>query len=146
MEGEAADLRAIRDLINRQFASMSWTATTGPDTATFRSDFLPDAPLYPSARPVSAKSLNEFAERMGELARTTLTSFHERVIGTKILVFGNVAVAAVACENTENEREVNRNVEMMLLVKSDGRWMVAAQAWDRETNRLAIPDELLMDP
>ena len=145
MEGEAADLRAIRDLIDRQFASMSWTATVGPDTATFRSDFLPDAPLYPSARPVSAKSLNEFTERMGELAQTTLTSFHERVIGTKVLVFGNVAVAAAACENTENEGEVNRNVEMMLLVKSDGHWKIAAQAWDRETNSLPIPDDLLMN-
>ena len=114
----------------------------GPDTATFSSDFLPDASLYPSARPVSAKSLNEFTHRMGELARTTLTSFHERVIGTKVLLFGNVAVAAVACENTENEGEVNRNVEMMLLVKTNGHWKIAAQAWDRETNTLLIPDEL----
>jgi len=146
MEGAAADLQAIRDLIDRQFASMSWTAMAGPDTATFSSDFLPDAPLYPSARPVSAKSLNEFTHRMGELARTTLTSFHERVIGTKVLLFGNVAVAAVACENMENEGEVNRNVEMMLLVKTNGHWKIAAQAWDRETNTLPIPDELLSAP
>ena len=79
---------------------------------------------------------------MGELARTTLTSFHERVIGTNVLLFGNVAVAAVAYENTENEGEVNRNVEMMLLVKTNGHWKIAAQAWDRETNTLLIPDEL----
>ena len=36
MEGAAADLRAIRDLIDRQFASMSWTerpALTRPRSA-----------------------------------------------------------------------------------------------------------------
>jgi hypothetical protein len=145
MEANAADLRAIRDLIDRQFTSMSWSAAAGPDTTTFKSDFLPGAPLYPSARPVSVRSLDEFTERMGELAQTTLTSFHERVIGTKVLVFGNVAVVAVVCENTENEGEVNRNVEMMLLVKSEGRWKIAAQAWDMETNSAPIPDELLVD-
>ncbi|MBM0744303.1 hypothetical protein JOY44_22265 [Phormidium sp. CLA17] len=111
----------------------------------FKGDFLPGAPLYPSARPVSVKSLDEFTERMGELARTTLTSLHERVIGTQILVFGNVAVAAAACENTENQGEVNRNVEMLLLVKSEGHWKIAAQAWDKETNSVPIPAELLVD-
>jgi hypothetical protein len=146
MEGNAADLLAIRDIITRQFASMSWTATAGPDSATFRRDFLPDALLYPSARPVSAKTLDEFTTRMDELARTTLKSFQERVLGTKILAFGNVAVAAVACENTENRGEVNRNLEMMLLVKSDGQWRIVAQAWDRETSSSLIPNELLINP
>jgi hypothetical protein len=145
MDGRAADLRAIRDLVDRQFASMSWSAGGRPDTAAFRNDFLPGAPLYSSARPVSVSSLDEFTGRMGELAQTTLTSFRERVIGTKVLVFGNVAVAAVACENTENGGEVNRNVEMMLLVKSEGHWKIAAQAWDKETNSVPIPDELLVD-
>ena len=116
-----------------------------PDTALFKSDFLPDAPLYPSARPVSVTSPEEFTARMGELARTTLTSFDERLLGTKVMLFGNVAVAVVACETTENEREVNRNVEMMLLVKSEGQWKIAAQAWDKETNSGSIPHELLVE-
>jgi hypothetical protein len=50
-----------------------------------------------------------------------------------------VAVAAVAHENTETGREVNRNVEMLPLAKSDGRWMIAAQARDRETASLPMP-------
>lgn len=145
METAAADLQAIRNVIDRQFASMSWTTGGGPDTGTFRSDFLPTAQLYPSARPVSAISLDAFAGRMGQLAQTTLASFRERVIGTRIVVFGQVAVATVACENTENDGEVNRNVEMMLLVKSDGEWKIAAQAWDKETARTQIPDDLLDD-
>ena len=59
------------------------------------------------------------------------------------MIFGNVAIAAVACENTENDSEVNRNVEMLLLVKSDERWRIAAQAWDKETVSTPIPDEFL---
>ena len=143
MENRAADLRAIRDLIDRQFTSMSWSMGGGPDTALFKSDLLPGAPLYPSARPVLATSDDAFTERMGELARTTLTSLHERPIGKRILVFGNVAVAAAASENTENEGEVNRSVEMFLLVKSGGHWKIAGQAWDKETSGTPIPDELL---
>jgi hypothetical protein len=34
---------------------------------------------------------------------------------------------------------------MMLLVKSEGHWKIAAQAWDKETNTVPIPDELLVD-
>jgi hypothetical protein len=33
---------------------------------------------------------------------------------------------------------------MMLLVKSDGQWKIAAQAWDKETDTLPIPDDLLI--
>lgn len=143
MAGDAADLQAIRDIVDRQFASMNWSAGSSPDIATFRGDFLPGAMLYPAARPASGKSLDEFSLRMSELAQKTLTSFHETMLGGKILIFGNVAVAAVACENTENGADVNRNVEMLLLVKTDGQWKIVAQAWDRESESLQIPDELL---
>lgn len=144
MNDRAADLEAIRDLIDRQFASMSWREG-GPDAALFKGDFLPGAPLYPAARPVSMTSPDEFAERMAQLARTgTLASLHERGIGTRILVFGNVAVAAAVSENTENEDVVNRSVEMLLLVKTEGHWKVAAQAWDKEMSGTSIPDDLLV--
>jgi hypothetical protein len=80
---------------------------------------------------------------MSDLARSSLRSFRERVVGTKVHVFGNVAIAAVACENIENETDVNRNVEMMLLVKEAGRWKIAAQAWDGESESRSIPADLI---
>lgn len=143
MTEQAADLVAIRGIIDRQFESMTWSAGGGPNIAMFKSDLLPGAPLYPAARPASATSDDAFAERMVGLARTTLTSLQERPIGNQILVFGNVAVAAAASENTENDGEVNRSVEMFLLVKSEDHWKIAGQAWDKETNETPIPDELL---
>lgn len=137
------DVRYIEELIARQFASMSWKVGGAPDLDQFGGDFLPGASLYPSARPVRAQSVTEFAERMAGLVGTTLKSFDEQVIGARIHVFGNVAVAVAACENTENGSEINRNVEMMLLIKDADRWRIAAQAWDKATDARPIPLELL---
>ena len=136
------DVRAIERLIDRQFASMSWTAGGAPDFETFGRDFLPEASLFAAARPVRSQNVERFAERMRGLVGTSLRSFDERVLGTRIQVFGNVAVAVVACENTENGTDVNRNVEMMLLVKEDGAWKIAAQAWDKATDAQPIPADL----
>jgi len=137
------DVRAIRALIARQFGSMSWIADGAPDLAAFEADFLAEAPLYASARPVQAQSVGQFTDRMRGLAADGLRSFDETVLGSIVHVFGNVAIAAVACENVENGAETNRNVEMMLLVRDGGAWRIAAQAWDRETASNPIPAEFL---
>ena len=66
-----------------------------------------------------------------------------RLLGTEIRVFGNVAVAIAACEMTENEKEVNRGVEMLLFVKDNGVWQIVAQAWDSEGPGKPIPSHLI---
>ena len=70
-----------------------------------------------------------------------LRSFREGVVGT-VRVFGNVAVALAACEMTKIDAEVSRGVEMLLLVKTDGAWRIAAQAWDAEGPSKPIPPHL----
>jgi hypothetical protein len=80
---------------------------------------------------------------MQNLAETNLHSFKEAVLGTEIQVFGNVAVAVAACEMIENDAEVNRGVEMLLLVKDEGVWRIASQAWDRAGPSNPIPAHLL---
>lgn len=138
-----SDIDVIRALIARQFASMSWKANEALDWHTFKSDFLPQATLYASARPARPQSIEAFVARMNGLVGTTLKSLDEVVLGSEVRVFGNVAVAVVACENTENGTEINRNIEMMLLVKDAGCWKIAAQAWDKESDSALIPAELL---
>ena len=137
------DVRTIRALIARQFESMSWSEGCSPDLAAFEADFLADAPLYSSARPVQPQSVSRFCERMHGLAGYSLRSFDETVLGSVVHVFGNVAMAAVGCENVENGVETNRYVEMMVLVKDGGAWRIAAQAWDRESASNPIPTGLL---
>lgn len=130
--GNSDDVRAIEALISRQFSSMTWARGGTPDQETFKQDFHPEATLYPAARPAQMQTVDVFLSRISEMSGDTLLSFTETVVDTKVQVFGNVAVAVAGCEITENETEFNRGVEMLLLVKSGGRWQIASQAWDTE--------------
>lgn len=140
---DADDQRAIRAIITRQFGSLNWSAGTSADWGAFAADFFPGASLYPAARPAARQTLDGFIERMQGLARTKLRSFSETVLGHDIHVFGNVAVAIAACEMIENETQVNRGVEMMLLIKNDGVWRIVSQSWDTESASKPIPGHLL---
>jgi hypothetical protein len=127
-----SDIKAIGAVIRRQFESLSWVEGGGPDWLGFRGDFREGAALFPSARPLLAETVDAFAERMNGLVGTSLRSFDEKVLRSRIHLFGNVAVAVVACENVANSKEVDRAVEMMLLVKDSNRWQIVAQGWDKE--------------
>jgi Domain of unknown function (DUF4440) len=136
------DAQAIEALIARQFASLSWAPGRSTDWDAFAADFFPEASLYPAARPAMRQIVGAFVERMKGFAGTKLRSFQEVVLGTEIRVFGNVAVALAACGTTENDAEVNRGVEMLLLLKEDGAWRIASQAWDAESPLKPIPAHL----
>lgn len=142
-EQHAADVEAIEEIIARQFNSLSWQPGSTADWESFLADFLVDATLYPAARPVRKKLPSEFVERMAGLARGRLAEFSERVLGTEVTVFGNVAVAAAGCEITENGTETTRGVEMLLLVKDSGRWKIVSQAWDTESPTTEMPANLV---
>jgi hypothetical protein len=142
------DVQAIRAVIARQLASLSWAAGEPGDWAGFAADFLPDATLFPAARPATSQTVPDFIARMQRLSESSLTSFKEALLGSEIHVFGKVAVAVAVCEMTENERETNRSVEMMLLVKNDSdgpecSWRIVAQAWDKASDANLIPTYLL---
>lgn len=137
------DVRAIEAVIARQFASLTWAPGTSADWDRFAADFFPEASLYPAVRPAKRQTVEAFIERMKGLAGTTLRSFGEAVLGTEIRVFGNVAVALAACGMTENGAEVNRGVEMLLLIKNEGAWQIVSQAWDTESPSKRIPMHLM---
>jgi ketosteroid isomerase-like protein len=136
------DVRAIEALITRQFARLTWREGAGGDWNAFSADFLADAQLFPAARPARPQSVNAFVERMQGLAATKLRSLHQRLAGREIRVFGNIAVAAAVNEMTENDAGKTRAVEMLLLVKDNGAWRIAAQAWDSEALSKPIAPEL----
>lgn len=137
------DLRAIEAIVARQFGSLNWTPGTAGDWDAFAADFVPGAALYPSARPAKRQSVEAFVERMQGLAGTKLRSFRESVLGTKIQIFGNVAMALAACEIVENDSATSRGVEILLLVKDAGAWKIVAQAWDNAGEARPVPDFLL---
>jgi len=139
---ENDDVRAIRALIGAHFRGLRWTLGTRADWPAFAADFLPDASLFPAARPVRRQSVDAFIARMDGLARDKLRSFEETMLGMKILVFGTVAVVLGASEMVENGTEVNRDVSGFLLVKEDAKWSIAAHAWDHETQAMPVPEHL----
>jgi hypothetical protein len=136
------DHKAIEAIIARQFGSLTWTPNRPGDWDTFIADFLPGGSLYPVARPAKRQTPQEFVTRMKGLAESKLQWFKEDVLGHQIQVFGNVAVAVAGCQITENEKDVNRGVEMMLLIKQDGTWRIVAQAWDTEGDSKRLPADL----
>ena len=48
---DTGDENAIQALIGAHFEGLKWTPSTQPDWVTFSADFLPDASLFPAARP-----------------------------------------------------------------------------------------------
>ena len=138
-----SDVTAIRVLIGAHFDGMRWTPQTKPDWDTFSADFHPDAVLFPARRPAQARTLGQFIERMTGVAADTLHTFEEHTHGMKIHVFGNVAVVLAASELLENETEANHDVSAYLLVKDDGRWRIAAHAWDQASEKKPVPKDLL---
>ncbi len=139
---DIGDEDAIRGLIGAHFEGLKWTPTTQPDWATFAADFLPDASLFPAARPVQVRTLDAFIDRMNGVAQGSLRSFEERTLGMLVLVFGNVAVVLAASEMLENETEVNHDVSDYLLVKDEGEWRIAAHAWDQASEQKPVPEHL----
>ena len=137
------DVQAIEAIIARQFACLTWTRGKPADWNAFAADFLPGATLYPAARPTTSQTVEGFIERMKNLAETKLRSFKEVALGSRIEVFGNVAVAVAACEMTENDAQVERGVEMLLLVKDQVLWRIVSQAWDKAGPSSPIPAHLL---
>jgi hypothetical protein len=113
MTAHEKDIAAIEAIILRQFESLSWTAGAQADWEAFAADFSEHAALWPAARPAAPQTVPAFVARMRGIAQTSLTTFHEELLGSKIQIFGNVAVAVAAAEMTENATDTNRNVEML---------------------------------
>ena len=139
---EDDNARAIRTLIGAHFRGLRWTPDTRPDWAAFTADFVPDASLFPAARPARRQTLDAFIARMDKLGQGTLRSFEEATLGMQILLFGNVAVVLAASEMLENGSEINQDVHGYLLLKDEGKWRIAAHAWDHASAQRPLPEHL----
>jgi hypothetical protein len=138
-----SDEREIRELIAAQAKRLSWSPDRPGDWEGYKSGFHPDALMVASSRPAKTQAVDAFLGRMKALAGGSLRSFAERALGGQVHVFGNIAVAIIAGETLENDKELNRDVSGYLLVKDADRWSIVAQAWDKATPEQCIPDAML---
>jgi ketosteroid isomerase-like protein len=136
------DVQAIKELIGAHLDALRWSPGTRADWATFAADLLPDASLFPSARPVRRETLDAFITRMNGVAEGPWRSFEEKTLGMQVLVFGNVAVVLAASEMLENGSEVNQDVSGYLVLKDEGKWRIAAHAWDKANEQRPVPEYL----
>lgn len=140
---EGAEGCAIKRVIGKQFGSLSWSREKDADWNGFADTFLPGASLFPAARPVKLQTVDDFTGRMRRLrVEGKLGTFEETLLGCEVRVFGNVAVAFAACEMLENGSTVTRDVSATILVRDNGSWRIAAQAWDVENESHKIPANL----
>lgn len=137
---DLAAVQEIETLIGRHFDGLSWSEGKRPDWRLFSADFLPGASLFPAARPVQKRTLEQFIDRMeGVFSGGALRSFEEKTLGMRVLEFRNVAVVIASSEMIENGQDVNYDVSGFLLVRSEGKWLIAAHAWDHATEQLPVP-------
>ncbi len=136
------DEEEIQTLIGDHFEPMKWSGDSVPDWDRFRKDFLSEAILCGAVRPVQVRTLEGFIDRMENVARKNLHSFEEHTRGMNIMRFGNIAVVLAMSELTENGTELNHDISGYLLVKSEGRWSIAAHAWDQADEEKPVPDQL----
>ena len=144
-EANVQDVCEIKAMVRRQFASLSWRADKPAAWQSFSDDFHPTASLYPASRPSQRQMVEGVLERMKALAASELTDFDEQALGILVHVFGNVAAVVASCKITENQTKVSRGVEMLLLIKDEGKWRIVSQAWDVESEAETIPAYLLHD-
>ena len=124
------DEAEIKLLIKNHFEGMRWTRDIRPDWGRF------------SARPVQLRTVKAFIERMNGVAAATLHTFEEHTLGMQIAAFGNIAVVLAASDMLENDTETNHDISAYLLVKNEGKWLIAAHAWDKATAERTVPDYL----
>jgi ketosteroid isomerase-like protein len=136
------DLQAIQRLIGEHFGALRWNPGGRADWERFSADFIPDASLFPAARPVRRQTLDAFISRMDGVAKGALRSFEEKTLGMQVLVFGNIAVVLAASEMLENGKDVNHDVSGYVLVKDEGKWRIAAHAWDKAGTDKPVPQLL----
>lgn len=140
---QAADVAAIRELLDTQFRSLAWTRDEDAGWAAFTRGFFPGTSLFPAARPARPQTVDQFVARMQRLREDgKLASFEETPLGCAVRVFGNVAVAFAACEMLENGSTLTRDVSAVVLVRDGAAWRIVAQAWDVETESRKIPRDL----
>ncbi|HSG37176.1 MAG TPA: hypothetical protein VLA27_07040 [Paracoccaceae bacterium] len=135
------DEQEIRALIAGHFEALKWGGGEEPDWPRFREDFLPQAVLIGAARPATVRSVEGFIERMDTVARKNLETFEEHTGGMKILRYGNVAVVLASSDLLENGSDRSVDLSGYLLVKSEGRWSIAAHAWDQAGQEFKRPDD-----
>ena len=145
----AGDYSAIENVITDLYRTVSFDPGGEPDWERLRLLLFTDAVFVMRARmPVAMQkySTEEFIDlfrRDIETYNMRDTGFNERVAGYSLDSFGRLAHAYVVYEvrlRPEDEQPLQKGVDSLQLVRSEGRWWIASIANDIETPDNMIPE------
>lgn len=137
-----ADKQEIGQIIADLFEAISWTRDSPPDWDNFAQPYLDKALLFPSARPVSSKTLEEFIAMMQGQYPEKMHTLQEDVIRNEVRVFGNLAMALSSYSANINGEPAGRGVNGFLFLRDDGKWKIGAMCWDNESEDNPLPEAL----
>ncbi|MFT3898087.1 MAG: hypothetical protein QM719_10415 [Thermomonas sp.] len=142
-----ADLTAIDTLAARMYAAFDNRGGRAPDLDGLREVFLPQCAIckaIPGQEQV--QSLDAFIEqRRPLLTQGRLVDFDERETDARTWIDGNTASRRSLYAKSGVLDGVSfrtRGAKQMQLVRLDGRWWIAALAWDDEREGFEPPSSL----
>ena len=151
--GRSADVRAerarraIRATLDELYAAFCFDPGAEPDWETQRRIYLEGAVFVPSIRPdrpPAGDDTERFLADFRAFARSESfrdTGFHERIVGTRIEVFGGVAHAFVAFEGfAPGDGETQTvGLDSLQLVFDGERWRLVSFTTQFEREGLPLP-------
>jgi hypothetical protein len=146
------DVESIDAIIRAVYDVISGPADEERDWDRFRSLFVPDARLIPTASTpdgeiiVRSMSPDDYAARAAVFFRQP-GGFVEREIGRKVDLFGNIAHVFSAYESlrSDEDQPFARGVNSFQLVNLGDRWAMVTVFWQQEGPENPIPDDLLFE-
>ena len=151
-EPKTEDVESIDAIIAALYDVISGPSTKERDWDRFRSLFVDDARLIPTARTTEdavtlrVMSPDTYAERAAGFFKQP-GGFFEREIGRKTHSFGTIAqIFSSYASFRENEEEpFMRGINSIQLFNSGKRWAIVSVFWDSERTDNPIPEEYLFE-
>ena len=144
----ATDVSTIDGVVSALYRSVSFEPGGEPDWATLRTLMMPDAVLAQPVRGSDEVELLTVDEFVGlfqddlEAFDMRRTGFHESIARVETTSFGRIAHCLVVFEVRTDpgaSAPLGRGVDSIELVRTDGRWWIAAITTEHERPNRQIP-------
>jgi hypothetical protein len=143
------DLSTVEGVVSALYRAVSFPPGSEPDWATLRTLLLPNAVIAQPVRgsdEVELLSVGAFIGRFNDDLDTynmRETGFHETIARVEKTVFGRIAQCFVVFEprtDPSSAEPLGRGVDSIELIRTGGRWWIAAITTEFERPGREIPD------
>ena len=138
--------KLILSTVGRMYSAVSFKDSASLKIDSILSVFTPEGVLIANfAQKPMRFSVKQYSDNLLKRVRAgELDAAQEKELFRKIDVFGNVAQVLSSYELTlmiKGKPVVRRGVNLIQLLKVDGKWFVSSLIWDRENENLRLPSK-----